>query len=40
MPSGTLGVMVEQIGYDRNDRPLEFTTMIFRGDLCTFSIDY
>ncbi len=40
VPAGTLGVSVERIGYDNHGRPLEFTTMVFRGDLCTFSIDY
>jgi GntR family transcriptional regulator len=40
VPLGTLGILVERVGYDRNDKPLEFTTMVFRGDLCTFSIDY
>ena len=40
VPSGTLGISVERIGYDAHDRPFEFTTMVFRGDLCTFSIDY
>ncbi len=40
VPLGTLGVMVERIGYEANGRPLEFTTMVFRGDLCSFSIDY
>lgn len=37
---GTLGVKVERIGYDAGNRPLEYTTMIFRGDVCSFSIDY
>jgi DNA-binding GntR family transcriptional regulator len=40
VPVGTLGVMIERIGFDVNDRPLEFTNMIFRGDKCSFSIDY
>ncbi|HTP01524.1 MAG TPA: GntR family transcriptional regulator [Anaerolineales bacterium] len=40
VPSGTLGISVERIGYDAHDRPLEFTTMVFRGDLCMFSIDF
>jgi GntR family transcriptional regulator len=40
VPVGTLGVIVERIGFDVNDRPLEFTKMIFRGDTCSFSIDY
>jgi DNA-binding GntR family transcriptional regulator len=40
VPVGTLGVMIERIGFDVSDRPLEFTKMIFRGDTCSFSIDY
>jgi GntR family transcriptional regulator len=40
VPVGTLGVMIERIGFDLHDRPLEFTRMIFRGDRCNFSIDY
>ena len=40
VPVGALGVMIERIGFDLHDRPLEFTRMIFRGDSCNFSIDY
>lgn len=40
VPVGTLGVMIERIGFDASDKPLEFTKMIFRGDTCRFSIDY
>ncbi len=40
VPPGTLGVKVERVGYDSGDKPLEYTIMIFRGDVCSFSIDY
>jgi GntR family transcriptional regulator len=36
---GVLGMKIERIGYDASDRPLEYTIMMFRGDICTFSID-
>ena len=38
IPVGTLGIMIERIGYGAEDIPLEFTKMVFRGDLCNFSI--
>ena len=37
---GTLGVMIQRLGYEQHDHPLELTTMTFRGDACSFSIDY
>jgi GntR family transcriptional regulator, N-acetylglucosamine utilization regulator len=40
VPVGTIGVIVERTGLDAAGVPLEFTKMIFRGDLCNFSIDY
>ncbi len=40
IPVGTLGFLVERTGIDANDTPLEFTKMVFRGDLCNFTIDY
>lgn len=40
IPTGALGVMIERTGYGAGDVPLEFTKMVFRGDLCNFSIDY
>ncbi len=40
IPVGTLGIMVERTGLDAGETPLEFTKMIFRGDLCSFTIDY
>jgi GntR family transcriptional regulator len=40
IPVGTLGVIVERTGLDIQNTPLEFTKMIFRGDLCNFTIDY
>ncbi len=40
IPTGTIGVIVERTSYDARDIPLEFTKMVFRGDLCNFSIDY
>jgi len=40
VPMGTLGVMIQRVAYDDGDRPLELTTMTFRGDACSFSIDY
>jgi GntR family transcriptional regulator len=40
IPVGTLGIIVERIGFDANGIPLEFTKMVFRGDKCNFSIDY
>ncbi len=40
IPIGTIGIIVERTGFDANDIPLEFTKMVFRGDLCNFSIDY
>jgi len=38
VPIGTLGVMIERTGYSAEDIPLEFTKMVFRGDLCNFSM--
>jgi GntR family transcriptional regulator, N-acetylglucosamine utilization regulator len=40
VPVGTIGVIVERTGFDAAGIPLEFTKMVFRGDLCNFSIDY
>ncbi len=40
IPSGTIGIVVERTGFDAKDNPLEFTKMVFRGDLCNFSIEY
>ncbi len=40
IPIGSLGIIVERTGYLSGDRPLEFTKTIFRGDICSFSIDY
>lgn len=40
LPVGTIGIIVERTSFDAQDIPLEFTKMIFRGDLCNFSIDY
>ncbi len=40
IPVGTLGFLVERTGFDANDTPLEYTKMVFRGDLCNFTIDY
>ncbi len=40
VPVGTIGVIVERTGLDAAGIPLEFTKMVFRGDLCNFSIDY
>jgi len=30
--------MIERTGYSAEDIPLEFTKMVFRGDLCNFSM--
>ncbi len=40
IPTGTIGFIVERTGFDAEGTPLEFTKMVFRGDLCNFSIDY
>jgi GntR family transcriptional regulator len=40
IPAGTLGFLVERTGVDARDTPLEYTKMVFRGDLCNFTIDY
>jgi GntR family transcriptional regulator len=39
IPVGSLGILVERISYNREEKPLEFTKSIFRGDLCSFSIN-
>ncbi len=40
VPVGSMGIILERTGYTKEGRPLEYTKTVFRGDLCSFSIEY
>jgi GntR family transcriptional regulator len=40
VPVGSLGIIIDRIGFSPDDTRLEFTKSVFRGDLCSFSFHY
>jgi GntR family transcriptional regulator len=40
VPVGSMGIILERTGYTQEGMPLEYTKTVFRGDLCSFSIEY
>jgi len=39
-PVGSLGIALYRTGFGKADVPLEYTRSVFRGDLCSFSIEF
>lgn len=39
-PAGSLGIALYRTGFGKADLPLEVTRSVFRGDLCSFSIEF
>ena len=40
VPVGSLGMIFERKGYGKDESILEYTKSVFRGDLCSFSIQF
>jgi len=40
VPVGSLGILIERNGFGPKNERLEFTKSVFRGDLCSFSLQF